>query len=132
MNDFQQTRAQSRLKRYKEWEDTRNEFIGNSNSTNMASNSLPVLYISESCIKVKINLNFIFTRLCGASKDLHKTCWGTTKKCENYNLINFLSSSGIRTRRINFIVLQYLTLIWSIAYYPNILVPFSSLSIRTL
>ena len=29
--------------------------------------TLPALYISESCIKIKINLNFIFTLLCETS-----------------------------------------------------------------
>ena len=33
----------------------------------------------------KINLNFYFRGL----KGLHKTFWGTTKKCENKNLIQF-------------------------------------------
>ena len=33
---------------------------------------LPTPFISESCIKIKINLNFIFTLLCGASKGFRK------------------------------------------------------------
>ena len=40
---------------------------------------------SESCIKIKINLNFCFhTSLWGL-----KSFWGTTKKCENKNLSDF-------------------------------------------
>ena len=35
-------------------------------------------FISESCTEIKIELNF--------QKGLHKTFWGTTKKCENKNL----------------------------------------------
>ena len=67
--------------------------------------------ISESCIEIKIKLNFYFALLCGASKGfmkalkdfiksykifwdttkkclkgLHKTFWDTTKKCKNKNL----------------------------------------------
>ena len=49
--------------------------------------------ISESCIKIKIKLNFYFhtslwcfKRFYESLKGLHKTFWGTTKKCENKNL----------------------------------------------
>ena len=45
---------------------------------------------SESCIEIKIKLNFYFhTSLWCLKKfyeGLHKTFWGTTKKCENKNL----------------------------------------------
>ena len=34
--------------------------------------TLPNLYISESCIEIKLNLNFIFILLCGASKGFMK------------------------------------------------------------
>ena len=36
-------------------------------------------FISESCTEIKI-VKFLFSHL-------HKTFWGTTKKCENKNLI---------------------------------------------
>ena len=49
--------------------------------------------ISESWIKIKINLNFDFhfslwclKRFYEGHQGLHKTFWGTTKKCENKNL----------------------------------------------
>ena len=55
--------------------------------------SLPAPCISESCIKIKINLNFNFHTslwylkgIYEGLKGLHKTFWGTTKKCENKNL----------------------------------------------
>ena len=41
--------------------------------------------ISESCIKIKINLNFYFHTSLWCLKGLHKTFWGITKKCENKN-----------------------------------------------
>ena len=54
----------------------------------------PVLCISETCIEIKINLNFYFhTSLWCLEgfyeglKGLYKTLWGTTKKCENKNLM---------------------------------------------
>ena len=34
--------------------------------------TLNVLYISESCIEIKIKLNFILTLLCGSSKGFMK------------------------------------------------------------
>ena len=49
--------------------------------------------ISESCIEIKIELNFYFhtslwclKRFYEGLKGLHKTFSGTTKKCENKNL----------------------------------------------
>ena len=55
--------------------------------------TLSAPYISESCIKIKINLNFYFHISLGCLKKFyeglkgrHKTFWGTTKKCENKNL----------------------------------------------
>ena len=49
--------------------------------------------ISESCINMKINLNLYFQtslsclkRFYKGCKVLHRTVWGTTKKCENKNL----------------------------------------------
>ena len=49
--------------------------------------------IFENCIKTKINLNFYLhthlwclKRFYDGFKGLHKTFWGTTKKCENKNL----------------------------------------------
>ena len=55
--------------------------------------TFPVLCISESIIKIKVNLNFYFhtslwslKRFYEGLKGLHKTFWGTTKKCENKNL----------------------------------------------
>ena len=53
---------------------------------------LNVLCISESCIEIKINLNFCFhtslwclKRFYEGLKGLHITFRGTTKKCENKN-----------------------------------------------
>ena len=55
--------------------------------------TLPVPCISESCIKIKINLKFHFDTSLWCLKKvlqgLHKTFWGTAKKCENENLIWF-------------------------------------------
>ena len=55
---------------------------------------LPAPNISESCIKIKINLNFNYSLLCGASKGikcLHKTFWGNRKNCnKKFKLIFFL------------------------------------------
>ena len=54
--------------------------------------TLPTLFISESCIKIKINLNVYFhtslwclKRFYEDLKGLHETFWGTAKKCENKN-----------------------------------------------
>ena len=62
---------------------------------------VPVLYISESYIEIKINLNFYFytslwclKRFYEGLKGLHKTFWGSTKKCKNKNLSIFFCSSG--------------------------------------
>ena len=56
--------------------------------------TLPVPCISESCIKMKINVNFYFhtsswrlKRFYEGLRGLRKTFWGTAKKCENKNLI---------------------------------------------
>ena len=38
----------------------------------------------------KIKLNFYFHTFLWCLKGLHKTFWGTTKKCENKNLTQFL------------------------------------------
>ena len=50
-------------------------------------------FISESCIEIKIELNFYFhtslwclRRFYEGLKGLPKTFWGTTKNCENKNL----------------------------------------------
>ena len=58
-------------------------------STNL---TLPAPFISESCIKIKINLNFHFYTSLWCLKrfyeglwGLHNTFWGTTKKGENKN-----------------------------------------------
>ena len=55
--------------------------------------TLPTLCISESCIKIRINLNFYFQTslwclkwFYEGIKGLHKTFGGTKKKCENKNL----------------------------------------------
>ena len=42
---------------------------------------LNVPCVSQSCIEIKINLNFTFTILCGVSKGFMKAF-----KCENINL----------------------------------------------
>ena len=62
--------------------------------------TLPAPCISASCIKTKINWSFYFhTSLWYLKRfyeGLHKTFWGTTKKCENKNFkVNFFSWSGI-------------------------------------
>ena len=41
-------------------------------------------------VKIKINLNFYFHTCLWCLKVLHKTFWGTTKKCENRNLSLFI------------------------------------------
>ena len=50
--------------------------------------------ISESCIKMKISSNFYFQTflwcLWRFYEGLYKTIWGTTKNCENKNLIFIL------------------------------------------
>ena len=58
--------------------------------------TLPVSRISESCIKIKINLNFYFhtslwylKEFYEGLKGLRKTFRGTAKKCENKNLNYF-------------------------------------------
>ena len=64
-------------------------------------------FISESCIKTKINLIFIFTLLFGASKSFMKVSKAFIKAVEASQRIvkieiqvNFLSSSGIGTGRV--------------------------------
>ena len=42
--------------------------------------------IFESCIEIKIKLNFYFHTSLWCLKGLHKTFRGNTKKCENKNL----------------------------------------------
>ena len=72
--------------------------------------TLPVTCISESCIEIKIKLNLYFytslwclKRFCEGFKGLHKTFWGTTKKCENKNLIliSIQLSEMHGTKRVN-------------------------------
>ena len=68
------------------------------------------LCISESCIKIKINLNFYFHTSLWCLKwfyegllGLHKTFKDTKKKCENKILSYFsLFSTGIATGRVNY------------------------------
>ena len=46
-------------------------------------------FISESCIEIKIELNFYFRTSLWCLKKFYeglKTFWGTTKKCENKHL----------------------------------------------
>ena len=52
--------------------------------------------ISESYIKIKINLNFDFHTFLWCLKRFYETFWDTTKKCGNKNL-SFFSSPGIGT-----------------------------------
>ena len=66
---------------------------GTKNLKRFRYRDVPVPCISESFIKIKINLIFFFTLLCGASKGfrkalkgLHKTFKGITKKLENEKL----------------------------------------------
>ena len=61
--------------------------------------TLPSSCISESCIKIKIKLNFYYhtslwclKRFYEGLLGLHKTFWGTSKKCENKNLSYFFLS----------------------------------------
>ena len=54
--------------------------------------TLFVLWIPESCIEIKMNLNLYFHTLWRLKRfyegpyGLYKTFWDTTKKCENKNL----------------------------------------------
>ena len=51
--------------------------------------TLKDLFISESCIEIKIELNFYFHTSLWCFKRFYeglKTFWGTTEKCENKNL----------------------------------------------
>ena len=63
--------------------------------------TFPAPFISESCVKIKINLNCYFhfslwclKRLYEGLSGLQKTFWGTTKKCENKNLSFFSPCPG--------------------------------------
>ena len=47
--------------------------------------TLPTPYISEKCIKIKINVNFYSQVSLWCLIGLHKTFLGTTAKCENKN-----------------------------------------------
>ena len=65
--------------------------------------------ISESCIKIKTDLNCYFRtslwclkRFYERLKGHQKTFWGTTNKCENKNLSYFFSPSKIGTVRVKF------------------------------
>ena len=73
--------------------------------------SISIPWISESCIKIKINVDFYFhtslwclERFYEGLQGLHKTFWGTTKKCETktFKLI-FPPLSGFGTGRVNLI-----------------------------
>ena len=62
---------------------------------NRCSLTLKDPFISESCIEIRIELNFHFhtslrclKRFYERLKGLHKTFLGTTKNCENKNLNN--------------------------------------------
>ena len=48
--------------------------------------TLNIPCISESCVEIKIKLNFCFHTFLWCLKGLQKTFQGTTKKCENKNL----------------------------------------------
>ena len=70
--------------------------------------TLPASCISESCMKIKINLIFIFTFLCGASKGYMKAFKAFIKpfkasqrSVKIKNEVRFFSSFKIGTRRIN-------------------------------
>ena len=71
--------------------------------------TLPVPCISESCIWITIKLNFYFhpslwclKRFYEGLKGLHKTFWGTKKKCENKNSTKLFSlSTGLGRGGLN-------------------------------
>ena len=70
--------------------------------------TLPARCISESSIKIKLNLNCYFhtslwclKRFYEDLKGLHKTFWGTSKKYENKNFSQFFSLSEIGARAFN-------------------------------
>ena len=67
---------------------------------NLLELTLPAPFISESCNEIKIKLNLCFgtslwclKRFYEGLKGLHKTFWGTAKRCENKNL----TFSGVET-----------------------------------
>ena len=64
--------------------------------------TLPALCISENFFKIEINLNFYFhTSLWSLKRfyeGLHKTFRGTTKKCENKDLSQFLFQYSFQKR----------------------------------
>ena len=82
---------------------SKQEFHGNGKLDCLSTfSTINVPCISESCIDVKMKLNFYFhtslwclKRFCGGLKGLHKTFWGTTKKCENKNLFIFSLCLGL-------------------------------------
>ena len=49
----------------------------------------PTPSILESCIKIKVKLNSYLNSLWCIKCFIHKTFWGTTKKCENKNFSYF-------------------------------------------
>ena len=72
--------------------------------------TLPALHFSESCIKIKINLIFIFTILHGASKGFMKAFKAEAEAPQRNVKIKFkifFSSSGIGAGRIKTICAKY-------------------------
>ena len=58
--------------------------------------TLPVRYISESCIEIKIKLIFFFTLLCGASKGFMKAFKAFKKPFEVPQIsVNFSLGPGL-------------------------------------
>ena len=81
-------------------------YFGESPHIDSSHLTRPILYISENCIEIKFNLDFLFhtsswcrKRFYQGLKGLHKIFWGTTKKCEYENL-SFVFLSGIGTGRV--------------------------------
>ena len=75
--------------------------------------TLSAPYISESCIKIKTNLNFYFTLLCGPSKGFMKALKAFIKSFEapqrsvkiKIKLV-FFSSSGIGAQRVKLMAMN--------------------------
>ena len=65
--------------------------------------NLNVPCISESCIEIKIKLNFNFHFSLWCLKRFYETFWGTTKKCENKNsIIIFSLCPGLGQEELSF------------------------------
>ena len=75
--------------------------------------TLPTPCISESCTEIKFNLNYYFPTFLRCLKEfyegLHKTFWGTTKKCENKNSNQFSLFPESGWEGLNLVALEKIT-----------------------